>query len=478
MARSARKTDGFRHNPMESRGRLQPTPYESYLDTTYTMCSPMIMANGNVISNDRQARELQAALEDIDRALSSEQVMRSLVQGLPQEVIEGVRRTLATERCELSALLLAYHNAKDGDFQLLKEQAGNDPGAFLIAARIARNLTQKELARKLGLKEQAIQRWEAEKYRSISLQNYQKVAQALGVTWRMEEGTPLTEQWGLSYDVTRADLNKVLRHARDNGWFEGNITSDDNASATLFRYINDHVTRYGTPSLLRTGLSVTSHHDDWSVLSWKAEVTRRAEKIIEQVKPRYRPIDVSWLIELVHLSRLDAGPRLAQELLLKHGIILIAEPQIAGMNIDGAAFLADEIPVIGMTLRSNTLDNFWFTLLHEVAHVILHYRTGLSAGFFDEDASKFNEELDGFEAEANEFAGNLLIPEHIWSRSPARIAKSPEPIEKLAEKLKIHPAIIFGRIRMERKNYTIFSNKLGRGLAQSQLLKNAEKEYA
>lgn len=438
----------------------------------------MIMRNGNLVANDRQARDYEQVLEDIDKALSSEQVLRSLVKGLPQEVIEGVRRTLATERRELAALLLAYQNTKKGDFALLKEQAGNDPGAFLIAARIARNLTQKELARKLGLKEQAIQRWEAEKYRSITLQNYQKVAQALGVTWRLQEAPPLTEKWGLSYDVTPADLNKVIRHARANGWFDGNITSDDNGSATLFRYINDHVTRYGTPSLLRTGLGVISRKDDWSVLSWKAEVTRRAEKIIEKMKPRYRPIDVSWLVELVQLSQREDGPKLAQALLLEHGIVLIAEPQIAGMKIDGAAFLADDVPVIGLTLRTNTLDNFWFTLLHEVAHVVLHYRTGLSAGFFDEDASMYSDGIDGFEAEANEFAANLLIPEHIWTRSPARIAKSSEPIEKLADRLKIHPAIIFGRIRMERKDYSIFSNKLGRGLAQRQLLNDAEKEDA
>ena len=193
--------------------------------------------------------------------MSSEQVLRSLVQGLPQEVIEGVRRALATERRELSKQLKAYQDAKGGDFALLKEQAGNDPGAFLIAARIVRGLTQKELARKLGLKEQAIQRWETERYRSIALQNYQKVAQALGVRWRMEEGTPLTEQWGLSYDITRADINKVARHARAHQWFDGNITSDDNGTATLFRYINDHVTRYGTPSLFRSGLKDRDHKE-------------------------------------------------------------------------------------------------------------------------------------------------------------------------------------------------------------------------
>ena len=48
-------------------------------------------------------------------------------------------------------------------------------------------------------------------------------------------------------------------------------------------------------------------------------------------------------------------------------------------------------------------------------------------------------------------------------RSPARIAKSPEPLERLAAQLGIAPAIVFGRVRMERKNYTIFANKLGAG---------------
>ena len=64
------------------------------------------------------------------------------------------------------------------------------------------------------------------------------------------------------------------------------------------------------------------------------------------------------------------------------------------MKIDGAAFLVDEIPVIGMTLRLDAVDNFWFTLLHEVAHVILHYRTGLASGFFDDVDNPAIDELE------------------------------------------------------------------------------------
>lgn len=428
------------------------------------------MISGTIISNDRQAREISNFITELDTALSSEQVLKSIVAGLPQEVIEGVRRSLFAERKELTELLRAYTEAKAGDFSLLKQCAGNDPGAFLIVARIIKGLSQKELARKLGLREQMIQRWEAEKYRSITLSNYQKVAQTLGVRWHMDEVVPLGERLGLSYDVSKDDLTKVLRHAREKGWLETDTSSDENAIAALVRHVGDHVIRYGTPSLLRTGLNVVDHSGDWLLLSWKAQVTRRASVIIEKIKPKYRPTNVSWLIDLVRLSQLEDGPRRAHNLLLENGIILIVEPQIPSMRIDGSAFLADDTPVIGMTLLHDTLDNFWFTLLHEVAHIILHYRTGLSAGFFDDIESQ---EIDEMEDEANKFASNLLIPEEIWAHSPARIAKAPEAIERFANQIGIHPAIVFGRVRMERNDYKIFSNKIGRGAVRKQLLSDA-----
>ena len=67
------------------------------------------------------------------------------------------------------------------------------------------------------------------------------------------------------------------------------------------------------------------------------------------------------------------------------------------------------------------------------------------------------------EEEANRFAQNMLIPDAVWNKSPARIAKTTEPVEQLAKQLGIAPAIVFGRLRMERQNYKIFSDKIGRG---------------
>jgi HTH-type transcriptional regulator/antitoxin HigA len=337
----------------------------------------------------------------------------------------------------------------------------------MVVARIAKGWPQKELARRLGLPEQQIQRYESERYRSISFSSFQRVARALDVHLSAEIGSLSEAAWSPSYEVNAAEAQKALKHARAQGWLKGE-TGDENAVSQIKRLVAEHVGEHGTPSLLRTGLNVADHREDWLLLAWKAQVTRRAKAIIHKAKLRYKPLEVAWLMDLVRLSSDDDGPQKAVDMLLSHGIVLVFETQVPGMNVDGAAFLVDDVPVIGLTLLRDRLDNFWFTLLHEVAHVILHYRTGLSAGFFDDIE---NEHDDDFENEADRFAENLLIPDHVWTRSPARISKSAEPVERLAKQLRISPAIIFGRIRMERKNYALFADRIGQGKVAKHFLK-------
>lgn len=425
------------------------------------------MSSNLIISNDRQAREITALIEQINKALSSEQVLKSIVEGLPREVIDGVRRSLTTEKNELLATLKSYNNAKSGDFESLKTRAESDLGDFLIAARIIKGWSQKDLAKNLGLREQAIQRYEAERYRSISLGSYLRFAKVLSVRLSADLLPAFARDILPSFESTEKEAQKVLKHARAHGWLQNNDESDENGFNQLIRHMTDHVEIHGTPSLLRTGLNVEDHTTDWLLLCWKAQITRRAKVEIDASRVRYSPLDVSWLIDLVRLSRLENGPRQARDLLREHGIILVIEPQIQGMKVDGAAFLIDQTPVIGMTLLRDSIDNFWFTLLHEIGHVILHYRTGLSAGFFDDTETT---DVDELEEEANKFAANMLIPEEVWSRSPARISKTAGPIEHFAEQLGISPAIVFGRVRLERKNYALFSDKIGRGKIRKQFL--------
>ncbi|MEO0798741.1 MAG: helix-turn-helix transcriptional regulator, partial [Pseudomonadota bacterium] len=190
----------------------------------------------SLIASETQVRDAAATLADIDHALASEQALAAIVKGLPAEVINGVRKALTTERREIQRLIDAYERAKVGDIELMRKNAGHDPGAALIVARLAQGLTQKELARKLGLREQAVQRYEVEKYRGISLFNYLKFASVLGVEWRIGYGPGLRDGWALAKDISPAEARKVLKHARDHKWFdEAEPNSDEDGLDQLKR---------------------------------------------------------------------------------------------------------------------------------------------------------------------------------------------------------------------------------------------------
>jgi hypothetical protein len=68
--------------------------------------------------------------------------------------------------------------------------------------------------------------------------------------------------------------------------------------------------------------------------------------------------------------------------LAKHGIHLICLEHLPRTYLDGAALqLTDRTPVVGLTLRYDRLDNFWFCLLHELAHVGRHLAEFQGDGF-------------------------------------------------------------------------------------------------
>lgn len=396
--------------------------------------------------------------------------MESVVAGLPPEVVVQVAGMMRGERDRLAAAISAYEKAKDtGSAADLEMLAGRDPGLTLIVARIAKGYSQRDLAWRLGLKEQQIQRYEAERYGQISLKNYERIASLLGVRLSadIQERREFRGLDRVIEGVSKADIRKIIRHGREFGWF-----SEEMTEAELRRYIAENRIDFGSPHLLRTGLNVIDHSEDVLLHAWRARVSLRAREAFEGSTGVHDPLEIGWLPELVHLSRLDDGPKRAQHMLSERGIALIVEPQIPGLAIDGAAFLVDGRPVVGLTIRKDAIDNFWFTLLHEVGHVTLHYSTGLATGFYDQMEA---ESVDEQESEADSFASNILIPEEQWRRSTARIAKSERVIEKFADEIGIHPAIVFGRIRKERNNYALFSTKIGGNTVRKQLMGETQK---
>jgi len=204
------------------------------------------------------------------------------------------------------------------------------------------------------------------------------------------------------------------------------------------------------------------HKSYYSTLAWTARVLIRAKN---STKPdmKFDPTKITpdLLKDLARLSWLSAGPRLAVEFLAKYGIIVIIEERLPNTLLDGAAMMTDEgVPVIGLTLRYDRIDYFWFTLLHEVAHVWRHLNSKEDT-FVDRIENMGTKNLA--EKEANRIARDACIPRGVWKRSAAFLTPTKENIYDLANELHIHPAIVAGRLQFETNQYGIFRELLGQG---------------
>ena len=218
---------------------------------------------------------------------------------------------------------------------------------------------------------------------------------------------------------------------------------------------------------------INAKTDPYALKAWCWEVLGRANA--RHLPVSYKPgtVNPDFLRNVARLSWSEDGPRLAQEFLAKHGIHLVCLRHLPRTHLDGAALqLADGTPVIGLTLRYDRLDNFWFCLMHELAHVGRHLGNTKDDSFVD-DLSLRDVKIvhrDRREDEADEWAENGLIPEEVWETSRVKDKPSPLAVMALAQRLDIHPAIVAGRVRYATGNFRLLSHFVGTGAVRQQLL--------
>jgi len=219
------------------------------------------------------------------------------------------------------------------------------------------------------------------------------------------------------------------------------------------------------------GARANAKADPYALQAWCWRVMELANGTKLPVAYEPGTIDADLLRRLAELSAYADGPRRARQVLVEHGIHLVVEPHLPRTYLDGAALkLPHGAPVVALTLRDDRLDNFWFTLLHELAHVGRHLDAGADGPFLDDlslrdvPAAK----RDRRELEADEWAEEALIPAETWQKSQAGWHPTVLNVVALAHGLGISPAIVAGRIRHERKNYRLLSHLVGAGQVRSQ----------
>jgi HTH-type transcriptional regulator/antitoxin HigA len=212
--------------------------------------------------------------------------------------------------------------------------------------------------------------------------------------------------------------------------------------------------------------------DTYALLAWclKAISESREQKLTGSYRPGSLTID--QLTAISKLSAHDDGPKRAKAALSGLGIHLVYVPHLPKTYLDGAALRAfdGEAPIVALTLRYDRIDNFWFSLLHELAHIGLHFR-GENEAFVD-DFSLRDAPLrfeDPREKEADELAEQSLIDPGLWETASLTSNPSYSGIIAFSQHLGIHPAIVAGRVRYQTRNFRAFAPLLGAGEVRKQL---------
>lgn len=190
------------------------------------------------------------------------------------------------------------------------------------------------------------------------------------------------------------------------------------------------------PNVACRRLSITEK-SDYALIAWAQKARLEARSNDTQ------PIDLKSLSAILPQIRAmttadpkDFCPKLAN-LLANCGVAIVYLPHIKGSFLHGATFIDGDKIVLGLTVRGKDADKFWFSLFHELAHILLGH-CGKNNGTTDDD-----------ESEADEFAMQTLIPKAQYKYFIERNDFGRESIVQFAKSIDIDAGIVVGRLQKE-----------------------------
>lgn len=328
------------------------------------------------------------------------------------------------------------------------------PGAFLSEELEERGWTQEDLATITGMGVRTINEIVMGK-RGVTPKTAHALAAALGTSpefwinlesayklWRVRtDETDIVARRSRLYTI--APINHMLRR----GWISpsDNIEVLESQVKSFFRLNNlAEAPTFGAYAARKSAPydEITPAQCAWlfraSQLSRYVHAERFSLPSLNNVVKKLKPLMYS-APEARHVPRT----------LAESGIKLVVVEHLPGTKIDGATFWVDKSPVIAMSIRYDRIDNFWFTLLHELGHI----KQGTSSMDINMDSSLHDSMLSRSEQLANTFAADQAVLQTDIASFVARVGPlyRSEHIRGFAKRQGIHPGIVVGQLHHRRE---------------------------
>ena len=191
---------------------------------------------------------------------------------------------------------------------------------------------------------------------------------------------------------------------------------------------------------------------DLALMAWAQEAKIRARGI------QTAPINVNGLIsampelrKMTALSPKEFCPKI-KKCLADCGVALVFLPHLKGSFLQGASFMDGNKLVVGLTARGKYADKFWFSLFHELAHIVLGH------------VGQPNEISEEDEKAADKWSGDTLIISEAFEVFRKDRDYSERSVLQFAKEQEIAPGIVVGRMQME-------------GMIRYNMLNNLKEKY-
>lgn len=339
------------------------------------------------------------------------------------------------------------------------------PGEFIKEELEARNWRQEDLAEILGLSLKSVNQLMLNK-QAITIETAKLLSRAFGQSpqyWiSLETNYRLRLQnEGLkeSEVETKANIYKYMpvKEMMRKGWIRTCNTVDElvNEIRQFWGLNKLDFSFMDTISLANFRKSEAFiQYNKYYALTW-LQMAQKCATIYQA--NRYSETRLEKLVFDFHrYTAAENGVELFLEDLSKVGVKFLVLSHLQKTYIDGASFYDEANPVIVYTKRYDRIDNFWFTVAHEIAHILLHLKK--ENDFFIDN---LDELITDVEKEADNFAAGMLQADEILAYfEPLKKYISKIRVMDCAQRLKVNPAIVVGVLQhygmLSRRNLNRF----------------------
>ena len=328
------------------------------------------------------------------------------------------------------------------------------PGWHVARELEARGWSQRDLAAVLGRPAQAVNEI-VNGTKQVTAETAVQLSQAFTGTspefWANLESTyrvRLAKRGARNSDVDQrsriyqaAPVSELLRR----GWLP-DAGGTDELETAVCRFLG--VSHLGDEPAVA---AMSLRHTDSRAPEPRAKIAwaRRVQLLAE---PQTLPMFASrrfgaWVPTLFDLAREASGVAQVPKLLNDKGVHFVFVPHLQGTYLDGAAITPGARPIVALTLRYDRIDNFWFTLGHELAHLALGH-----PGVLDDPPDRRPAARDPNETAADSVARDWLLDPSVYAAFRRETAPRPSrrQIEAFADRVGRHPSIVVGRLQHDQ----------------------------